>query len=390
MKMYNYKVIWFDDEFETLELIKENASINDIELIGFNNAKEGISELEKNIKNYDAAIIDGLFFIDNQQSGTPTSDRAFFDVAMALERLSPVKKLPWFILSGQISFTTEKNRYADGLKDNKVYDKLNNAHLESLWIDIKAEANNQFETQLKQKYCQILDVCDSKYIGDKQLDRLINIIKRIENNDVESGFEDMLTPIRKLLEALFIRLGELSIIPEKIIKNKGWLNGSSLFLSNRHSNFTFIKEIVHPFVAENIYRLLSIIQDGSHGEGELRLRVDQYFKTRNNDYLYRSVVFLLFDILIWLKEIIDQNPNAIENKKLWIEVINDLQYGIIEKDSNGNYHCNEVLFTYKHIKDNAYLLNDEVKLITVVENTNPKTMHLYSKCILVSEKVNKL
>lgn len=45
--MSKYKVIWFDDECNTLNIIREKAFLNDIRLVGFENAKEGIEELRK-------------------------------------------------------------------------------------------------------------------------------------------------------------------------------------------------------------------------------------------------------------------------------------------------------------------------------------------------------
>ena len=75
--MNKYKVIWFDDEYKTLNIIREKAFVNGIELIGFDNSKEGIDELEKRIENYDAAISDGLFFKNlNLSNANPTSKSA--------------------------------------------------------------------------------------------------------------------------------------------------------------------------------------------------------------------------------------------------------------------------------------------------------------------------
>ncbi len=386
--MHKYKVIWFDDEFESLNIIREKAYLNNIELIGFTNAKQGIDELERNLVLYDAAILDGIFYLSSEQIGNISTDKALLNVAMAIERLASKKQLPWFILSGQISFTKETNRYADGLKNNQVFDKLNNNDLEQLWQVVKTEANKLPDLQLKHKYTNVFELCENKYLGEKHFERLMAIIKSIEQNETQSNIEDTLNPFRKLIESAFIKLGDLGLVPQNILKNKGWINGSSLFLSNRHICYRFTEEIIHPAAAENIYRLLNMIQDASHGEGDLKLRINEYLQTRNNDYLYRSAAFLLFDILAWLKEFIDQYPNIEENKKLWYELDTNSETGIIEQDGTGNYHCGKVLITYKHINDNNYKLGDEIKLTKIVDNTNSKTLKLFSKSLLESEKLN--
>ena len=139
--MKKYNVIWFDDDFSELNLIRENASLNGILLFGFTNAKEGIEELDRNLKFYDAAIVDGRFYTDPDQEGDSYGDSALFNVGLAIERLSSRKKISWFILSGHASFTKEKNKLAKEFKNDKVYDKTNDAHLSALWQDLKSEAS---------------------------------------------------------------------------------------------------------------------------------------------------------------------------------------------------------------------------------------------------------
>ena len=76
-------------------------------------------------------------------------------------------------------------------------------------------------------------------------------------------------------------------------------------------------------VSENIHRLLNVIQDASHGEGELRLKVDQYLKNAQSDYMYRSCVYLLFDILLWFKHFMQNNGDIDTNKAQWKTILLD-------------------------------------------------------------------
>lgn len=99
--MRKYKVIWFDDQHEEFQPIKDEALLEDVQLIGYSNAKEGIPELKQNYNEYDAVILDGLFFKTEEHSGTDVDQTAFGEVAKVLSELKAQNKiLPWFIFSG--------------------------------------------------------------------------------------------------------------------------------------------------------------------------------------------------------------------------------------------------------------------------------------------------
>lgn len=139
MKLYN--VIWFDDEHETLEIIKDEAAKEGIILHGFTNAEEGIKHLDKKLNPYDAMIVDGKFYKNNNQTGDSVDDSAFLTIARYLDKRENEFKFPWFILSGQTSFTDGNNKMVAEYKDNKVYNKNFDTDLDKLWIDLKLEAD---------------------------------------------------------------------------------------------------------------------------------------------------------------------------------------------------------------------------------------------------------
>ena len=314
--MYKYKVIWFDDEHDTLNIIKEKAFLNDIELVGFGNSKQGIEELERNIINYDAALVDGLFFLNPDQVGTPSSDQALFNVAITLEKFATIKKLPWFILSGQLSFTKEKNRYADGFKENEVYDKLNDDHLEKLWFDIKEGARNHIETQLRIKYQRVFEVCTEKYLGPDATKDLLAILK-IEN--LGKAFQDpklYFNPLRKVMEDLFIACNKYGFMPDVFIKPHAALNESSKFLSGGIEKGYQLETSLFPKVVSNHVRsILSVCQPAAH-----RSHIDSFIASVNSPYLLLSVTYQLLDVLLWFKTCIDNNLDVESNKKKFKEV----------------------------------------------------------------------
>lgn len=335
MKMASYKVIWFDDEFDSLNIIREKAFLNDIELVGYTNARSGIEELEKNIKKYDAAIIDGLFFSNASQSGIPTSDKALFDVAMTLEKLATSKKLPWFILSGQLSFTKEKNRFADGFKNNQVYDKLNDQDLNKLWHEIKTAAASQIETQIRHDYSRVFEICNNDYIGEHTALSILAAIK-LSHDSTAFDTKDAFTSLRKILELLFEKLNRIGLIPDEVYNDKGWFNRCGYFLSGTHKSFKIKEGVIHPTVAFLINQIVQVIQDASHDiPDKLKLSIDDFVKQNQTSYLYKSTLIQLFDILVWFKNFMDHHTDLNSNTQLWIQLeqSNTFDDGVWKKGS---------------------------------------------------------
>lgn len=84
-------------------------------------------------------------------------------------------------------------------------------------------------------------------------------------------------------------------------------------------------DFIHPTICETLYRVLNIVQDGSHNEGSLKLKVDDYSRKYTFGYLYKSVVYGLLEILCYFGELIKNNQNIEENQSRrkridhWIE-----------------------------------------------------------------------
>lgn len=383
-----YKVIWFDDEHRERKKIRESAHLKGITLVGFGNAEEGINELKNNIRSYDAALLDGIFYRTPYEKGTPTEDDAMGEVAMELVRLEGTKKLPWFILSGQDSFTKEKNHYAESFKKGQVFDKLgSDEHYSILWQNIKEEADKNLDTRIRHKYPNIINLCTDEYIGAKHWERIFKILENIEEHSTIIGCQDMLNPIRKIIEAVFSKLNRIGIIPDQIINGNGWISGCSLFLANKHNDFYQKESFIPPIMAENIYRLLNLTQDASHNEGN-RLGVDGYLTHCVNNFLYLSAVYLLLDILDWTKRFIDQNPDKAQNILKWeaIEIVSMINInqkwiaGIVTKIAeNGwgtfqdSYNKDTISIPPTMVQANLLKEQDAIEILTTPSPDNTKT-----------------
>ncbi len=377
--MKQYKVIWFDDECQSLEFIIEKASANGITLIGFTNSQDGIRELELNISKYDAAIVDGLFFRSKDQQGVANNDNALKEVALAFENLSYKKRLPWFILSGQSSFTLEKNSVADVFKQNEVYDKLSDEDLERLWSRIKLEAEMHPDTQLRHKYASIFVLCDERYLGTELSTVLLDLLREHESAIGSGVSENKLNAIRKVVESIFKLFNRIGVIPDEVIYASGSINNSSKFLAGLNESYHFSGEIAPPAIVFLLKSVLSVTQDGSHYGGELKLKIDQFAKTQPTGYLFSSVLFQLLEIMVWTKTFVDSHPDEDKNGLLSSPKINSSipQYeGTIEQDSNGNYFCGKYLLPYKRV-EGKYNVGNNIRIFESVKNEDARTKDFY-------------
>ena len=68
-------------------------------------------------------------------------------------------------------------------------------------------------------------------------------------------------------------------------------------------------------LAESLHYFLKITQDGSHDSDSITLGVDQYIRKTKNINLYRSVLYIAMDLLLWHKRIKDLYSNNTE--RLW-------------------------------------------------------------------------
>ncbi|MFA5229025.1 MAG: hypothetical protein WC446_04690 [Candidatus Paceibacterota bacterium] len=378
-----YRVLWIDDQYQDESMIQFaiEAENEDLLLDGYSSFEEGFEALERNLEHYDVILLDGLFFEKKgQEAGTEDES----GIGMAIKKIYELKSrkvFPWFVLSGKDKFTKGENTL---LKANKAncYDKTKPSDVVKLFEEMKLAASQQPDAQLKYKYSELLEVCSDKLLGSENFTSLFALIKHVENLEKISNTGDMLAPIRKTIERMFTRMAEKGIIPEAILSNEGWINGSSKFLANKHSDYEHVSEITPPLISENFYRLLNITQDGLHGDGALRFKVDNYLKATQSDFLYRSCVYLLFDLLIWFKEFMENNSDNDTNEARWKRkvCIGDWITGTVSRVAENGWGTFKPDNDIKLIgipppmlKDNDIKEGDSIKVITMPSDDSKKT-----------------
>ncbi|WP_033960403.1 hypothetical protein [Psychroserpens jangbogonensis] len=389
--MNKYTVLWFDDKFEEYDVDIDTAFQKGIQLVGYTNAEDGLIELKNNYADYDAVIVDGLFYNDPNQKGDPIAT-AFGEVANVLRDLkSKGIVIPWFIYSGQPGFIKDEMTLIEVLKDRdfadgKVYDKNNIADFEKLCNDLIFEANNIDSTLIKNKYQRVFDVCTEKYIGENAKRDLLNLLLNIDNSSTENQFNTL----RKIVEDVFIAFNKFQLLPNEFITPSVAINESSKFLSGKNHKGELFTEKGYQHqeqthlpeqISAMLWNILNITQNGSH-----RSTIDQHVKMLNTSYLIQSVLYQLLDVVVWFKIHIDSNPK-LEN---WTKIENKAQTTIsnIKKGEVINLNTykgfaflkpedgTDNVFIPPHIVTNSHLKETDVIRCEIEEYADNRTNEL--------------
>lgn len=308
-----YNILWIDDEHESLAGTKGRAKRNGINLIPFKSLNSGMSELENNYPFYDGVLLDAKFF-ENEDDVKGSEDT--YNVHRAKERLLQLKKkFEVFILTGQAEAYEDKT-FKKAF--TKIYKKGSDDEIDRLFADIKLAAATQEDTQIRHANKRVFDVCTEKYIGELAGQDVLNLLKVNDDLHIDNHFN----AIRKIVEDLFTAFSKYRLLPLEFVTPGVALNESSKFLAGKAADGTpFIEkgyqhsEETHLplLIASSLRSILSITQAGSH-----RSNIDLHVKTIKTPYLFKSVLFQLFDVLAWFKQYVDSNPKT-EN---WIRIDN--------------------------------------------------------------------
>lgn len=304
--MKKYKVLWFDDEHELFQSIKDEAREEKVQLIGYSNALEGIPELLKNHKEYDAVILDGLFFKTPDQKGTDIDQNAFGQVAKALSDLKATGVImPWFIFSGQKIFLKDKNDVLEIFRDEsfakgKVFDKSKDEDFIELLTEIKKAADNNPERKLKVHNPEIFSIFEEGILTDEVESQLMSLFKKPYYDD-RAELKAILTNIRSIQESVFVKLEGINILPKNLtfINKVKHLSGNKNAANgwNPTTNEYQTSEI------ENLQKWIYLTC------GTYIHHLDQAHYTGSviSNYAIQSLFSGLLELLLWFKKTYKEN-----------------------------------------------------------------------------------
>lgn len=306
--MRTYKVIWFDDEHEKFKPIKDEARLNDVQLIGYSNSEEGIPELKNNYKDYDAVILDGLFFKVEGQKGTDIDQTAFGEVAKVLNELKAKDIiLPWFIYSGQPSFVKDKNDLLEVLKDKtfanaKVFDKNNDEDFIELLNEIKKAADANPVRQIKVKNSEVFSIFDEGLLPEEIENQTLSVFKNPLPSD-KAELKSILTNIRSIQESIFIKLEGIRVLPKLDNFNQKIKHLSGNITKNTSGKFMATSTVYQTPEIENLQKWIYF----TCGTYIHHLEQQHYAGYMISNYAVKSIFSGLLELLLWFKVTYQKN-----------------------------------------------------------------------------------
>lgn len=378
-----YKVLWVDDEYDTPELqeVADLASDRNINMdTACKSAEEALTHLE-HPSDFDAVVLDIRFF--KSQSDTLESSGRIKGLRKVTDRLKQLKDkgswLPTFIYSGQPDIYNSED-FKDTYEDYPLFQKTGEGTKQLFAAIIKA-VDEKVETRVKLNYSPLFDVCSSHYMFDSSLtERLLNYAGQIDQNDVKKP--DYLNDMRKLIEELFEKCEQVGLLRSGI----NLLNEKSKFLCDNN-----MQKFIPPYVQESIRHILRCTQEGSHHGA-----ADADMRNGIAPFLFRSLFFSLATVLVWWKQFVDSNCDKDALKKCVESIQMDtdtaktdiktaeperktatvLPYTyIVEKDSDGFYHCGPYLMSTKH----GQVMEGKTVVVLEEENNTRKKSNIYRK-----------
>ena len=345
-----YNVLWIDDQHEKMKAVHKTATDFNIKLWPYKSMNGGCKELKANISKYDAVLLDAKFF-ENESDMPGTEDTRWVHKTKDFIR-DLDKTLDYFVWTGQAK-TFASPEFNNAFPH--VFDKGLDKDEDALFKKLVEVCENRTETKLKHKYPNSIAVCDDNYIGKKEFSRVFQIIKDIEHPENIINQQDALSPIRKILEAIFKKLNNIGLIPDEIQNGQGAINGASIFLAGINNEYSYEEELIHPVISESIRHLIGLTQDASHNEGN-KLGADTYLSNTSNTFLYQSLCYSMIEVLEYLKPFIDKYGDVDKNKSKW------------EAIANKSYNSNVwILGTVERIAENGWgTFKSESGLITSI------------------------
>ena len=317
MTMNVYNIVWADDEIDDL---LDRETIIELESKGFKivgQAHDGV-ELETLLSKpemVDAVIIDANF---NESDVEISSERdtSGLEYARSIYRHTLKQSIPFFLFT---------NRSDELLKD--IY-KHNPKFLEDFprhkrWFNKsgQGEYDEMFEViretvdEIKSPYFILRNKFSKEFAAAKLIPNaekllfkgLLEEFSDFSSNDV---IIESFNPIRMLCENIIDKCQEKGYIPYL-----SSLNSICDFLEMKEvDGFKLTTSIMHKTLIHSLDYFLSITQDGSHDKSSLPLEVIDYVRFRQNKSLYKSILYIAMDLLLWYKELIEKD---LDTEGLW-------------------------------------------------------------------------
>lgn len=298
----NYNILWIDDDYKTQEDFISFAEQFGLDITPFESHEEGMISLESKPNFYHAVILDAK--VKKAKEDTKTGVAG---LAASRDRLIEINKdvyLPYFIFTGQPDYM-EDEMFVQSY--GKFYIKGDDN--DQLMNDIIKDCESHPGVQARKSHPEVFTAFDKGILPDSAKKILIDIIHNIENKNFA---KKNINSQRDLLEAIFKSLNNpIPCIPDSFFNplqnNKPNLAWCVMFIEDRREvkdgfgKMHKMNKDINESIKLSFKKLKESSSEFSH------LKDEDIVK-----YPFLSNSFLLFEILIWLPEFVEEHyPNYI-------------------------------------------------------------------------------
>lgn len=312
-----YNVIWADDDIDALkDRYERRFKKNGLSIIGIaHNGEELEQQLSEKIDFVDAVIVDANF---NETEVDIDDERDTSGLTFTRTHLLKVYPKTPFILFTQRDdelinrkFQNIHSRFLQEFPRHKRwFHKNDDDELLEMFDSIKKEVDyrNTPQFNIRQKYSKEFEA--ARLIPNAENLLFKGIQSELTDDLSNKAIVECFTPVRMICENIVDKCQERGYIP--YINS---LNSICDFLRQKEvEGFKLTVPIMHKTLVSSLEFFLSITQDGSHDKSSLSLEVIHYVRERENNNLYRAILYIAMDLLLWYKDLLKEMP---EPKDLW-------------------------------------------------------------------------
>ena len=307
-----YNVIWADDDIDSFRMDDVTIRIMKSEKVRLLDFAHTSTELREKLNEWedmvDAVITDGNF--DRKRTtDILKSTSGLSDVLSFINEYNRKRFIPFFLYTGKKALL--KDKFTDGELEyfenrERIFEKGN---FKTMLLRIKEDVDhiNSPEFRIHNKYAREFEAAKLIEEATENLQR--GLLYLYEDNSWKN-VQDYFNPARKIVERIMTKCKEKNLLPQEIS-----LNNASRMFSGLDCGYSFKKEIMPKPLAESLFYFLKITQDGSHDDFDMSLGVDKYVRETQNINLYRTILYIAMDLLLWYKGISDYNWE--EEEQVW-------------------------------------------------------------------------
>ena len=307
-----YNVIWADDDVDSYRMDDVTIRIMKSENVKLLDYAHTSTELREKLNEWedmvDAVITDGNF--DRKRTtDILKSTSGLSDVLSFINEYNRKRFIPFFLYTGKKALLKEK--FTDGELEyfenrDRIFEKGN---FKAMLLKIKEDVDNINSPQyrIRNKYSKEFEA--AKLI-DEATENLQRGLLYLYDEGSWNNTQDYFNPARKIVERIKTSCSQMNLLPPRLS-----LNVASKLFSGLDCGFRLKRELMEKPLAESLHFFLKITQDGSHDEDDMSLNVDQYVRDTKNINLYRTILYITMDLLLWHKRMKDLYSE--NDERLW-------------------------------------------------------------------------